>query len=148
MGGPAAAHRLPLPLELESCRIPLFRWDVRCAAQPQACGLSGARWVSRMRQSDVGGSGTGMEKGGCLYPCARRDQSLEHAQHDDYLALRLSEGRISVGTRRAVGSQRNTSGQRPWAVRRAHRLHSTKVTQRGATSRSPVRRTRYRDRRL
>ena len=26
-------------------------------------GLSGARWVSRMRQSDAGGSGTGMEKG-------------------------------------------------------------------------------------
>jgi hypothetical protein len=28
-----------------------------------AVGLSGARWVSRMRQSDAGGSGTGMERG-------------------------------------------------------------------------------------
>ena len=26
-------------------------------------GLSGARWVSRMRQSDAGGGGTGMERG-------------------------------------------------------------------------------------
>jgi hypothetical protein len=50
-----------------------------------------------------------MERGGCLYPCARRDQSLEHAPHDDYLALRLSEERVSVGTKRAVGYQRNTS---------------------------------------
>jgi hypothetical protein len=33
---------------------------VRCR---RACGLSGARWVSRMRQSDAGGSGTGMERG-------------------------------------------------------------------------------------
>jgi hypothetical protein len=39
-----------------------------------------------------------MEKGGCLYPCARRDQSL-HAQHDDYLALRLSEGRVFRGNK-------------------------------------------------
>jgi len=56
-------------------------------------GLSGARWVSRMRQSDAGGGRHGDGKGGCLYPCARRDQSLGQAQHEDDLTLRLSEGK-------------------------------------------------------